>query len=135
MGICDAGFKAVAADGLSAVAQLAADFAPFKSAVEAHFQEEEQVGLPLMRANCSAQDFEPTWTKMRAQLAPADLAWLVRTLPDDEARRDWLARVVGVPGVDISRDVMPAVLKYHSDAVAPMRALIDGAKEAPPQGE
>jgi hypothetical protein len=130
---CDAGLSAVRANGLSAVAPLAAHFVPFKSEVEAHLLEEEQAGLPLMRAAFSAQDFKPVEKKMLAHLTPADLAWFLRPFPDDAARRDWMARVLGIPGPVIWLVMMPASKKYQSNVVAPMRALIDGAKEAPPQ--
>ena len=131
----DAGLAAVRANGQSAVAQLLADFVPFKSEVEKHLLEEEQVGLPLLRANFSATDFKPVEKKMRARVTPAVLAWFLRPFPDDAARRDWMTRVAGLSGPAISLVMMPAIKKYQNTVVAPMRALIDGAKEAPPQSD
>ena len=131
--VCEAGLTAVRENGLPAVAKLAADYVHFKSEVEAHFSEEEQVVLPMMRANFSADDFKPVGDKVLAPLTPDDVAWFVGPFPDDAARSDWLARVLGFSSAVIARDMMPASKKYQSDVMAPMRALIDGAKEAPPK--
>ena len=127
---CEGHLAAVRENGLSAVAPLVADYMPFKAAVDAHFTEEEQVCLPMMRASFSADDFKAVQAKMRLYADPAHLAWMLRIFPDDGARRDWLARVAGIPDADISGVMMPACKKYES-VLAPMRALIDGAKEAP----
>jgi hypothetical protein len=131
----DADLKAVRESGLSALAPLAADYAKFKSEVEAHFAEEEQIGLALMRAHFSAADYKTVAKKQREKFTPPVLAWFVWPLPDDAARRDWLARVMGLSDSDITRVYMPAIKKHQSEVLAPIRALIDGAKEASPKAE
>jgi hypothetical protein len=133
IGTVEADFQATTSTkGRPALAQLVADFTTLKTGAEAHLLEEEQVPLPLMRAHFSAEEFEPIKQKMLAPLTKYDLAWFLRPFPDDEARLEWMRRVAGYPPAVVALVVLPACHDYERRIMAPMRALIAGATEAPP---
>lgn len=132
---CEAGFSALrsAQAGGEALRTLAADFEAFRECVCGHLRAEEEVGLPRMRHHFTHKDFQPVEKKIQERATPAELAWVLRPMASDVARRAWMTDVARIPGPVQSLVLMPAVRKYHRDVVVPMAALVEGATEAPPK--
>jgi hypothetical protein len=97
-----------------------------------HLAEEEQVGLPLLRAAFTSKEYAVPVDKIVATLTPADMAWVVRPLASDAAKLTWMKQVAGVPGPVCSLIMMPAVRRYARDKTAPVAALVAGSTYEPP---
>jgi hypothetical protein len=99
-----------------------------------HLQEEEDIGLPLLRHNFSDAETKPVIAKIVESLKPADMAWFLRQFETVEEKRAAMRDEAGVPAPVISLIMMPAVVKYHNECVIPLQTLIAGATQAPPRG-
>lgn len=124
--------KAGPATSAATVRSLLEAFRPFRVHMAAHLQEEEDVGLPLMRHLFTAKELKPVEAQIIKDATPDDLAWVVRPLGSVQAKRDWMTQVAGVPGPVQTLVMMPAVRKRDARCVVPMKALGAGATEAPP---
>ncbi len=134
---CGAGIAAVQPTGAGASAEaglrsLLATFVAFESSMCAHLLEEEEVGLPLLRHHFSSMDFTSVEKKIVEHATPADVAWILRPMASDEARRVWMTDAVKMPRFVQVLLMMPASRKYNRDVVVPMAALRAGDTAAPP---
>ena len=133
---CSSGFAAVqAGEGAAAEAPLRAllaDFVTFRDSMCGHLLEEEQVGLPLLRHHFSAKEFKAVEEKIVAHATPADVAWVLRPFPSDDAKRAWMTGVAKMPGFIASLVMFPAIRRYNRDVVVPMAALRAGDTVPPP---
>ena len=132
---CNTGFATLkkALKGGEALATLVADYAAMKACMLAHLLDEEQVGLPLMRHHFTYNDFKHIEKKILEHATTAELAWVLRPMDNDAAKREWMTTVAHIPGPVQSLVIMPAVRRYNRDVVVPIEALCNGASEAPPQ--
>ena len=124
--------KAGPATSAATVRALREAYSPLHAGAFAHFQEEEDVSLPLMRHRFTAKDFEPIQAKMVKDVPPDGIAWVVRTLTTPAAKRDWMNQVAGIPAPVQVQVMMPAVRQRDARCVLPMKALCAGATDAPP---
>jgi hypothetical protein len=79
-----------------------------------HLQEEEEVGLPLMRHHFSDAEVKPVVDKIVKTLTPADMAWFVRQHATLDAKRA-VMREEGVPPPVIAMVMVPAVCQVPQD--------------------
>lgn len=118
-----------AAEGLRS---LLADFVTFQDSMSAHLLEEEEVGLPLLRHHFTAKEFKVVEEQIVAHATPADVAWVLRPMASDAARRAWMTDVVKIPTPVQALIIMPAYRRYNRNIVMPMAALRAGDTAAPP---
>ena len=132
---CDRGFAELkkTRKGGEALATLVTDYAALKECMFAHLLDEEQVGLPLMRHHFTYKDFKHIEKKILEHATTAELAWVLRPMGGDAAKREWMTAVAHIPGPVQSLIIMPATRRYNRDVVVPIEALCSGATEAPPQ--
>ena len=131
---CNVGFATLkkTVQGGETLATLVTDYAQLKECMFAHLLQEEEVGLPLMRHHFVSKEFKPIEKKILEHATTVELAWVLRPMGDDAAKRDWMTRVAHVPGPVQSLIILPAVRRYNRDVVVPITALCSGATEAPP---
>ena len=131
---CTQGFATLkkTVKGGEALATLVSDYAQLKECMFAHLLQEEQVGLPLMRHYFVSKEFKPIEQKILEHATTVELAWVLRPMGDDAAKRDWMSRIAHIPGPVQSLIIMPATRRYNRDVVVPITALCSGATEAPP---
>jgi hypothetical protein len=67
-----------------------------------------------------------------AHATPADVAWVLRPMASDAARRTWMTNAVRMPWLVQVLLMMPASRRYNRDVVMPMAALRVGDTAAPP---
>ncbi len=108
-------------------------FAAFHERMLLQPRAEDEVGLALLRHHFTHAEYAPVGRQL-LQRAPTDeVAWLLRPMGGgDDARRDWLTRVAGVPALTQDVLLLPAARRYRRNVVWPMTALRRGATEAPP---
>ena len=123
--------KAGPATSAATVRALREAYGPLHVGAFAHFKEEEDVSLPLMRHHFTAKELEPVEAKMIKTTTPDDLAWVVRPLASPAAKREWMTDVASIPA-PVQVQVMTAVRQRDARYVVPMKALCAGATEAPP---
>lgn len=135
LGACAASVAAMREAGpatsAATVRALREAYGPLHAGASAHFTEEEDVSLPLMRHHFTAQELKPVEAKMIKDATPDDLAWVVWPLATPAAKREWMTHVAAVPAA-VQALVMPAARQRDACRVAPMKALGAGATEAPP---
>jgi hypothetical protein len=134
---CGAGIAAVQPTDAGASAEaglrsLLASFVAFETSMCAHLLEEEEVGLPLLRHHFSSKEFTPVEKEIVAHATPADVAWILRPMASDAARRAWMSNAVRMPWFVQVLFMMPALRRYNRDVVVPMAALRVGDTAAPP---
>ena len=131
---CDRGFAALKkTQGGETLATLVTDYAAMKECMFAHLLEEEQVALPLMRHYFVSKEFKPIEEKILEHATTLEMAWVLRPMGSDAAKRDWMTKIAHVPGPVQSLIILPATRRYNRDVVVPLTALCSGATEAPPQ--
>ena len=118
------------ATSAATVRALREAYDPLHTGASAHFKEEEDVSVPLMRHHFSAKELKAVEAKMLKDVTPDGMAWVVRPLATPAAKSEWMTHVAGVaaPG----QVMMPAVRQRDARYVSPMKALCAGATEAPP---
>lgn len=112
--------------------ELQTTFQTMQTHMLEHLQEEDNVGLPLMRHHFSDAEVKPIVDKIVKTLTPADMAWFVRQHATLDAKRA-VMREEGVPPPVIAMVMVPAIVKYHKNYVLPLQTLIAGATQAPPE--
>jgi hemerythrin-like domain-containing protein len=94
--------------------EITLKFKEAKTLMEAHLRFEEDVGLPLMRYAFNEVEVKNGMEKkIVAQLSPLDLGWFLRHFPDDNARREWMTKIAGIPGPVQSFIMLPAMRKWN----------------------
>ena len=136
LGVCAASVadmrKAGPATSAETVRALREAYGPLHAGASAHFQEEEEACLPLMRHHFTANELTPMEAKFIKDATPDHLAWVVRPLATPAAKREWMTQVAGIPAPEQEQVMMPAVQQRDARRVLPMKALGAGATEAPP---
>lgn len=89
-------------------------FQEAKTLMEAHLRFEEDAGLPLMRMAFDHKEVKNGMEKkIISQLTPLDMGWFLRHFPNDEARRDWMTKIAGIPGPVQGFIMLPALRKWN----------------------
>jgi hypothetical protein len=120
------------ATSAATVRALREAYGPLHAGASAHFQEEEDVSLPLMRHHFTAKELKAVEAKMIKDATPDDLAWVMRPLATPAAKREWMTHVAAIPAPVQVQVTLPAVKRRDAHRVVPMAALGAGATEAPP---
>ena len=79
--------------------------------MEEHFEEEQRLGLLLLRANFTYDEFKPIEARVVGSLSSRQLGGIFGPL-ESEARSAFLKQA-GVPWLVMKLRVMPAVRKYE----------------------
>ncbi|PNH08127.1 hypothetical protein TSOC_005361, partial [Tetrabaena socialis] len=114
------------------LADLHSTFAVLRSAMRQHLEEEEIVGLPLLRQHFTAQEvMDGPEKNVVAGLKARDMAWFLRPLAMHE-KREAMSRF-GVPGLIQTLVLLPAVRKDARLSLHPLQELAKGERIAPPK--
>ncbi|KAG2444363.1 hypothetical protein HXX76_001119 [Chlamydomonas incerta] len=116
---------------LSTVEELYSTLVQLRKDMKEHLEEEEVIGLPLMRKNFTAKEISIPEKEIVADLKPSDMAWFLRPMKTVEEKRQAMSRV-GIPGLIQTLVMMPAVRKDEAGILRMYRELAAGEPIAPP---
>ncbi|KAG2447096.1 hypothetical protein HYH02_007845 [Chlamydomonas schloesseri] len=116
---------------LSTVEELHSAVLALRKDMKEHLEEEEVIGLPLMRKNFTSKEIAIPEKEIVADLKPSDMAWFLRPMKTVEEKRAAMTRV-GIPGLIQTLVMMPAVRKDDAGLMRMYRELAAGEPMAPP---
>ncbi|PNW88084.1 hypothetical protein CHLRE_01g013500v5 [Chlamydomonas reinhardtii] len=116
---------------LSTVEELHSALLQLRKDMKEHLEEEEIIGLPLMRKNFTSKEILIPEKELVADLKPSDMAWFLRPMKTVEEKRQAMSRV-GIPDLIQTLVMMPAVRKDEAGLVRMYRELAAGEPIAPP---
>jgi DUF438 domain-containing protein len=108
----DTGFKALQADAFSkaALESLASKFEAMEKEMRAHLEEEEAIGLPMLRHHFTLKEWKPTEEALVRSGGPAEFGWVARPMGEAKAKQ-WLTHTLKVPGFVQRIVLMPELHK------------------------
>jgi len=119
------------ADDTATFQQLKDSFESLMTLMAEHLDEEEEVGLPLLRKHFTMHEFKPTEKKIVARVTPHEVGYVMHAMADDAARRSWMTDVAGMPGFVQSLIMMPALHKWTREWQPMIESLKTGIYQPP----
>ncbi|KAG2489355.1 hypothetical protein HYH03_012185 [Edaphochlamys debaryana] len=113
----------------AAMEELYSTFTEMRALMCEHLEEEELVGLPLLRKHFTGKEMmDGPEKKIVAEMKPADLAFFLRPM-DMPTKRETMTRL-GIPGLIQKLVMLPAVRKDEATVVHAFKELAAGERIA-----
>mmetsp|Transcript_3973 Transcript_3973/g.10008 ORF Transcript_3973/g.10008 Transcript_3973/m.10008 type:complete len:256 (+) Transcript_3973:32-799(+) len=125
--------EALAEGDKGAVEALAATVTEYRDILLPHLKEEEEQGLPLMRAFFTPAEVAPKVQEIIKKQSPLDMGAFIHTMGRDAFRKGFMAQE-GIPFFVWHIQFKGQLREYQAKIVTATEALVSGTKPEPPAG-